>query len=58
MVGFPGETWEMILDSYKLIYEAPLDGAAFNILIPLPGTPLFKELSEAHLITLDEIEWD
>lgn len=58
MVGFPGETWEMILDSYKLIYETPLDGAAFNILIPLPGTPLFKELSDAQLITLDKIEWD
>ncbi len=38
IVGFPGENWETVMDSYKLIHQSKLDGAAFNILIPLPGT--------------------
>lgn len=58
IVGFPGESWETIMDSYRLIYQSRLDGAAFNILIPLPGTKLFGELSKLKLITLDEIKWD
>lgn len=58
IVGFPGESWETVMDSYKLIYQSKLDGAAFNILIPLPGTRLMNELLEANLVKLDEINWD
>jgi len=58
MVGFPGENWKTIMDSYKLIYQSKLDGAAFNILIPLPGTRLMSELVKANLLKLDEVKWD
>lgn len=58
IVGFPGESWETIMDSYRLIYQSKLNGAAFNILIPLPGTRLMNELIKTNLIKLDEINWD
>jgi anaerobic magnesium-protoporphyrin IX monomethyl ester cyclase len=58
IVGFPGETWKTIMDSYKLIYQSKLDGAAFNILIPLPGTKLFNKLVDENMLSLDEIRWD
>jgi hypothetical protein len=41
-----------------LIAESNLDGAAFNILIPLPGTKLMGELIQSGLIRLEEIQWD
>jgi len=58
LVGLPGESWETIMDSYKLIYQSKLDGAAFNIVIPLPGTRLMNDLLEADLVKLDDINWD
>lgn len=58
MVGYPGETWDTIMDSYKLIYQSKLDGAAFSVLIPLPGSRVMSELLEQGLIRLDEIKWD
>jgi anaerobic magnesium-protoporphyrin IX monomethyl ester cyclase len=58
IVGFPGENWKRIMDTYKLISQSQLDGAAFNILIPLPGTKLLIELLEANLLKLNEINWD
>jgi len=58
IIGFPGENWQTIMDSYKLIYESRLDGAAFNILMPLPGTRLMSELVKNDLLELREIKWD
>lgn len=58
IVGFPEESWETIMDSYRLIYQSKLNGATFNILIPLPGTRLMNELLKTNLIKLDEINWD
>lgn len=57
--GFPGETWDSVYDTYKLIYESEFDGGGMNILIPLPGTRLWESLYESrHLFTIDEIKWD
>jgi magnesium-protoporphyrin IX monomethyl ester (oxidative) cyclase len=58
MVGYPGEDWKTIMDSYRLIYHEPLDGAAFNVVIPLPGTRLFDDLVQQKLLSIDEINWD
>ena len=46
------------MDSFKLIASSRLDGTAFNILIPLPGTRLMKELLKEGLIKIDEMDWD
>ena len=58
IVGFPGENWRRIMDTYRLIYQSPLDGTAFNIFIPLPGTKIMNELLRANVVRLDEIKWD
>ena len=59
ILGFPGETWETIYDTYKLIYESELDGGGMNILIPLPGTSLWDSLfHKEKMFTLDEMKWD
>jgi hypothetical protein len=46
------------MDTYRLIYQSPLDGTAFNIFIPLPGTKIMNELLRANVVRLDEIKWD
>lgn len=58
IVGYPGEKWKTVMDSYKLIYHSKLNGAVFNILIPLPGTKLISELINNNIIKLDELRWD
>lgn len=58
LIGFPGENWNTVMDSYKLIYSSRLDGAAFNILIPLPGTKLMDELLKHNFLKIEEINWD
>lgn len=58
LVGYPGETWETIENSYKLIRETRPDGASFAIVIPLPGTRLCDELLQKGIINYDMIEWD
>ncbi len=58
LVGLPGESWSTVMESYRLIYQSRLNGAAFNILIPLPGTPLMNTLLGEKLISLKEIQWD
>ncbi|MBI2252728.1 MAG: hypothetical protein HYU63_08345 [Armatimonadetes bacterium] len=35
-----------------------MDGAAFNVLIPLPGTPLMNYLLKNNFLALEEIKWD
>lgn len=57
--GFPGETWDTIYDTYKLIYESELDGGGMNVLIPLPGTRLWQTLyEEQKMFSLEEMRWD
>lgn len=58
IVGFPQETWDDIYETYKLISKINIEGAAFNILIPLPGTKIMEYLLNNGFITLDEIKWD
>ncbi len=53
------DTKEFIVQPiYKLIYLSRLDGAAFNILMPLPGTRLMSELVKNNLLDFREIKWD
>jgi len=58
MVGYPGENWNTVMDSYRLIHQEPMDGVAFNVVIPLPGTKLFNELVQQRLLNIDDINWD
>jgi len=59
ILGFPGETWETLQDTFALIRGCALSGGAMNLLIPLPGTRLWTKLfEEEKAFTIDELEWD
>lgn len=58
LVGNIGESWDSIKDSYRLIMETKPTGASFAIVIPLPGTKMFKDLIDKKLINIDTIKWD
>ena len=46
IIGFPGETYRMMLDTYKLCLEMDIDWCHINIFQALPNTPLFEVVVE------------
>lgn len=58
IVGYPGDTKEMAEDGIKLIERLCPTGVGYNIFIPLPGTPAWKDLESKGLVGYDIIEWD
>lgn len=50
MIGFPGETYQMILDTIEVCLQMDLDWYTINPLTPLPNTPVFDEMFEAGMI--------
>jgi anaerobic magnesium-protoporphyrin IX monomethyl ester cyclase len=59
IIGFPGETWDSIYDTYSLVLQSKMNGGGMNILIPLPGTSLWHQLYEKrNAFNLDEMKWD
>ncbi len=58
MIGFLDESEEEIRDTIELACSLPLVRAAFNIVIPIPGTEIFTELIQKGGLKLEEINWD
>ncbi len=58
MIGFLDETEEEIRDTIALASSLPLKRAAFNVVIPIPGTAIFDELIEKELLRIEDINWD
>ncbi|RPI26127.1 MAG: radical SAM protein [Acidobacteria bacterium] len=58
MIGFEDETEEEIWDTINLALELPLTRANFNIVIPIPGTAIFKDCMQKGQIQLETINWD
>ncbi len=58
LIGYPGDTVETVEQSFKLIRETGLTGVSFAIVIPLPGTTLWRLLEDNGLIRYETIEWD
>ncbi len=58
MIGFEDETEGEIWDTINLGLELPLMRANFNIVIPIPGTAIFKDCLEKGQIQLETINWD
>lgn len=50
MIGFPNETYRMILDTFNVAQEMNLDWYNITILQPLPNTPIFEEMVKLGLI--------
>jgi len=46
ILGFPGETKEMTQQTIDFAKSLDIHYAQFSIMVPYPGTPLFKELKE------------
>jgi hypothetical protein len=58
MIGFLDERPEEIRDTIRLACELPLVRANFNVVIPIPGTAIFKELLNEGLLDVNQINWD
>ncbi len=58
MIGFLDETEEEIRDTINFACSLPLVRAAFNVVIPIPGTEIFRELIEGGRLKVEEINWD
>jgi radical SAM superfamily enzyme YgiQ (UPF0313 family) len=46
VLGFPGETRETMLETFRFACEADSDFAVFSAAVPYPGTPLYAEARE------------
>ncbi len=58
IIGFPGENHETLESRFRLIEAAGFDGVAANLLVPLPGTALWDELTSKGLLDPDELDMD
>lgn len=50
IIGFPGETWEEIRETFRFAEACDLDMAMFHIATVLPKTDLYKLAKEQHLL--------
>lgn len=50
MIGFPGETMEMIMETVRVARQMDLDWYRISQLQPLPNTPLYESMVEQGLI--------
>ena len=53
VIGFPGETWEEIRQTFKLAEQLTLDCRSFTIATPLPKTKLFDICMKDNLLPVD-----
>lgn len=57
MLGFPGETYRMILDTFELSRAMNLDWYNVTILQPLPNTPIFDSMVEQGYINVETLKF-
>ncbi len=53
VIGFPGETWDEIRQSFAFAELCDFDLAHFHIATPLPGTDLYKTAVDQNLLPKD-----
>jgi len=57
MIGFPGESYQMILDTIEVSRQMALDWYNVSILEPLPNTPIFNSMVQEGQIDLENLEF-
>ena len=57
MLGFPGETYQMILDTIELSRAMDLDWYNITILQPLPNTPIFDSMVEQGYVNTETLKF-
>ena len=59
MVGYPGEDWEDLLLSVKMLRETLPDEFSTTIAYPLPGTEFYEQVRDRLMFESDwHIDWD
>jgi anaerobic magnesium-protoporphyrin IX monomethyl ester cyclase len=59
MVGYPGEEWEDLLQSVKLLRETLPEEFSTTIAYPLPGTKFYEQVRDRLLFDSDwNVDWD
>lgn len=53
IIGFPGETWEEIRQTFRFAEECDIDLCMFHIATVLPKTDLYKMVKEQNLLPKD-----
>ncbi len=56
VIGFPGETWEQIRDTFRYAEKLNVDYVAFHIATPLPKTELMEICKKKGYLQLDDTE--
>ncbi len=57
MIGFPGETYKDILDTFEVAREMSLDWYNITILQPLPNTPIFDSMVAQGYIDPSKVDF-
>ncbi|GAB4355210.1 MAG: radical SAM protein [Candidatus Abyssubacteria bacterium] len=55
IIGYPGETFETVMETIHFALSVPLDDAQFTFLTPFPGTEVYRTAREKGNFTDD---WD
>jgi len=59
MVGYPGEEWEDLQQSVKMLRETRPDTFSTTIAYPLPGTPFYEQVRDRLMFEADwSLDWD
>ncbi|MFH1642969.1 MAG: radical SAM protein [Nanoarchaeota archaeon] len=53
VLGFPGETKETLIKTYRFSKEVGVDFADFTLFIPIPGSEIYKSLTKSSKKNLD-----
>lgn len=53
--GFPGETTDTITETSRMIKKLKTDFASFNVVVPYPGTALYKLYKDKGYIYTDDL---
>ncbi len=53
VIGFPGETWDELRETFRFAEECDFDVAHFHVATPLPKTDLYRIASEQGLLPDD-----
>jgi len=57
IVGLPGESWETLEDTTRLISELPFSALDFTVFQPYAGSPIYENKQD-YDIDWDELPWD
>ena len=49
ILGYPGETYEDMMETIRVAKECEADSYSFAILSPLPGTPIYRKVVRENL---------